>query len=104
MMQFVLHPHQNPVVPNSWEFMVAQVQQLRLCVQYEIQSAPVYKACFVCVAELTANSQTVKIMVWACFGEFMAQQEKLVSCFEVWHFNVNTEGPAFWIWDGTRVF
>ena len=28
----------------------------------------------------------------------------LVSCLEVWHVSIDTEGPAFWIWYGTRVF
>lgn len=71
--------------------------------QYETEGVCLSKVWFVCTAEFTADFYAVEIMVKAHFGEFMARKRKLVSCLEVWHFRVSTKGPAFWIWDGTRV-
>lgn len=63
--------------------------------QYETEGVCLHKVWFVCTAEFTAGFYALKIMVKEHLGQFMPRKRKLASCLEVWHFSVNTKGPAF---------
>lgn len=100
--QFLLHPHWNPVVPSSWQFMVCRFSSWGYVCNMRLRGS----VCSRCSLYALLNSQ-LTFVPWKLWWKHILGNlwHKKGSLSHVWNFGtlVDTKGSAFWIWDVTGV-